>query len=250
MNSFLDQRLPIGAEFEELTISFFKDLDLEVINTASLKLEIQKQNDNNFWKNDSGKKFQELIMLRWLPDLLIIDGKNMKSIFMDTKVMFTPIYFQKLPNQIEKQHGKKVEFQDIGDIEREAYKSYRYWQQSGAKVATLLLCTFNSKFLMCENIEELEVLHEDIIDRNAQSSGSTTPRVNINLKKIPTLSNFLQNTFGISPSNHHIEKYEKILKEKYNYIGAPNWIYQNQVNAIHSKIEKIVDRPIKIKKIG
>ena len=41
-------------------------------------------------------------MLRYLPDLIVLDKSNKIESFLDTKVMFTPVYLKTLPDLINK----------------------------------------------------------------------------------------------------------------------------------------------------
>ena len=171
-DSFFNQRLPLGTKFEQLIVRFLETFqDIEVIHTGSLKDNLDKSHNNVIWKKDEYKKHRPLLMLRWMPDLLIINHSKNISIFADMKLMYTPIYLDTLPKEISMNTGITIKKCDIGNIEREAYDSYMSWVNGGVKVAIISLATFNPNFIMCDYINNVEVLFRDSRERNNFSSG-------------------------------------------------------------------------------
>ncbi len=244
MNKFHSQRLLLGGKLEEEIIQFLEKLNLLVINTSFLKMTLQQNINVDYWNTDKAKKITPLVMLRWLPDLLVIDKEQDKGIFIDIKLMYTPIYFDTLTKQIEETLGEPIEFQDIGNIEREAYDSYENWTKTGAKVATLILSTYSKEFILCDYVNKLEVLYRDERERNYSSSGSTTPRVNIHLGKLNGLKSFLEDFFGYDLKEKEFIDLSKKLQEDFNFIGVPRIVNRKKAEEVRDKIQKIINREI------
>ena len=173
---FINQRLPLGSKFEELIIRFLRSFEqLEIINTSLLKEQLEKDLDTNIWKQDQFKKYKPLVMLRWLPDLMVINPKK-KFLFLLMLslciLQFTWILFLNKYLIIPACRLKKHE---IGNIEREVYDSYISWIK-GAKVAIISLATFHPNLILSDFADQMEILFRDERERNHFSSGSTTPR--------------------------------------------------------------------------
>jgi len=100
--SFVNLRLPIGKILENKIFEFFEKLNFIVLPTESLKKSLTKENQN-LWRQDFVKKSKPILMLRYIPDFIVIDRENrVESFFLDTKVMFTPVYLNTLPDQINR----------------------------------------------------------------------------------------------------------------------------------------------------
>ena len=111
---FLKQRLPLGSKFEELIIRFLGTFEqLQVINTGALKEHLEKDLNTDIWKQDQFKKYKPLLILRWFPDLMIINDSKEISLFADVKFMYTPIYLDTLPKQISENTGIEIKKYDI-----------------------------------------------------------------------------------------------------------------------------------------
>jgi len=120
-NNFLEQRLLLGAKLEKVIMRFLRTFEeFEVIDTSSLKSNLENNIISDFWKKDSSKEIQSILILRWLPDLLVINKKTKEDIFIDIKLMYTPIYLDTFPNQIKESLGVKIKKYDIRNIEKEA----------------------------------------------------------------------------------------------------------------------------------
>jgi len=244
-NNFLEQRLLLGAKLEKVIMRFLRTFEeFEVIDTSSLKSNLENNIISDFWKKDSSKEIQSILMLRWLPDLLVINKKTKEDIFIDIKLMYTPIYLDTFPNQIKESLGVKIKKYDIGNIEREAYKSYMFWKKSGVKVAVLALSTFNPKFLICEYVDNIELIHMDKRERNKSSSGSTTPRVNFNLSTIGIFKDFLNEFLGYQVENKKYEILIDYLAKDFNFIGLPRNMSLSIAEPLKNEIEIATKRDL------
>ncbi len=249
MNSgFKDLRLPIGKVLENKIIKFFQDLDLIVIPTENFKQSLTKEQPN-IWQSDFIKKNKPILMLRYLPDLIVIDKTNkIESFFLDTKVMFTPVYLKTLPDLINKTLNENITLDNLGLIEREAYTSYMLYQKAGIKVAVLALCTYNPELIFCDYIEKIKTLFTEKQNRNYFSSGSTTPRVNIDFRKMSTFKEFLLKDLKLNNLNKFQELF-KDLETSFNFIGLPKTIRSETANEVKVYIEKKCNRSLIFKNL-
>lgn len=250
MSSFYNQRLPIGKFFEELTKKLFLKLNYKIIDTDSFKKEFDKNTEK--FKSDRFKEQNIFLMLRYLPDFIALDeNKNsINSFYIDTKVLFTPVYLDTFKNQLKNNLNLKIQTENLGLIEREAYLSYKSHHNSGSKVLIIVICTYNPEIILCSFVEDLEILHKEQKDRNFNSSGSTTPRVNINLQKMTPLNLFLKKLNKDKYNQELIDKFYAVIKEKYNFLGLPKSIDKNIANKIKSNLEEVCNRKLEFKTLG
>ena len=191
-------------------------------------------------------------MLRWLPDFLLVSTSNNEfkdAFFIDIKAMYTPIYLKTFPEQLKKEYGKQISIEDIGNIEREAYKSYTSHQKSGSKVAVLVACTYNPKLLLCDYIENLEIIYKDERERNKMSSGSTTPRVNIDLSKMSSFEDFLSPLMGDNFDRDLYQILFDFIEKEFNFIGYPRVVSKDRAEEVKEYLTKKVGRELLLKNI-
>jgi hypothetical protein len=248
---FLKQRLPLGSKFEELIIKFLETFEqLQIINTGALKEHLEKDLNTDIWKQDQFKKHKPLLMLRWLPDLMIINASKEISLFADVKFMYTPIYLDTLPKQISENTGIEIKKHEIGNIEREAYDSYISWINGGAKVAIISLATFHPNLILSEFADQVEILFRDERERNHFSSGSTTPRVNIHLSKMKNFFEFIEdNLLKEKIDEQRREKFMQYCKENFSFIGLPRSIAASSAQKVQSELSSITKRNLRFLEI-
>ena len=247
-NNFTDLRLPLGKVLENKITKFFQDLDLIVIPTEKFKQSLTKEQPD-VWQSDFLKKNKTILMLRYLPDLIVLDKSNkIESFFLDTKVMFTPVYLKTLPDLINKTLNENITLDNLGLIEREAYTTYMLYQKAGIKVAVLALCTYNPELIFCDYIQNIKTLFTEKQNRNYYSSGSTTPRVNIDFRKMSSFKNFLSKELKINNFNKFHELY-KDLEKNFNFIGLPRTIRSETANEVKVYVEKKCNRKLIFKNL-
>lgn len=246
--SFINLRLPIGKILENKIFEFFEKLNFIVLPTESLKKSLTKENQN-LLRQDFVKKSKPILMLRYIPDFIVIDRENrVESFFLDTKVMFTPVYLNTLPDQINRNLNDNISFENIGLIEREAYMSYMLYQNAGVKVAILCVCTYNPNFIFCDFVENIKTLFVENKNRNSFSSGSTTPRVNIDLRRMSGLEQFMLKN-KLLQNKEIFDNLFKDLNKIFNFIGLPKKIYPTRANEVKLLIEKICKKEIIFKNL-
>lgn len=237
MNNFHNLRLPIGKFLENEIIKFLQSINYFSKSTDNLKKYLESI-PSDYLSNDSAKNSNPLLMIRYFPDLLAINKNKINETFLlDTKVMFTPVYLDTFLNKINQHLTNKINLEDIGLIEREAYQSYVNHHKAGSKVVVLVACSYNPKFLFCDYVENLKILYTEKQSKNYFSSGSKTPRVNIDLRKMKTFKKFFselsQNNIDDICDNFHSN-----LRKKINFIGLPSKIYKERAEKIRGYLNK------------
>ena len=173
---------------------------------------------------------------------------RVSNFFLDTKVMFTPVYLKTLPDLINKTLNENITLDNLGLIEREAYTTYMLYQKAGIKVAVLALCTYNPELIFCDYIQNIKTLFTEKQNRNYYSSGSTTPRVNIDFRKMSSFKNFLSKELKINNFNKFHELY-KDLEKNFNFIGLPRTIRSETANEVKVYVEKKCNRKLIFKNL-
>ena len=250
MNTFYEQRLPIGKFFEELVKKLFLKLNYQIFATENFKKELDKS--SKLFKSDKFKDQNIFLMLRYLPDFIALDESKNKinSFFIDTKVLFTPVYLDTFKQQLKNDLKLQIETQNLGLIEREAYSSYISHHNSGSRVLIILICTYHPDLILCNFIEDIEILHKEKQDRNFKSSGSKTPRVNINLNKMKPLNIFLKELNKDKYDQELLDKFYKVVSEKYNFLGLPKTINKAIADKIKVNLERVCKRKLEFKILG
>ena len=202
------------------------------------------------------------------PDVLLLNGDTFFSVslkelqqfyfnsnqfedafYVDIKTMYTPIFLDTLPKQLQKEYGKVFMIEDIGNIEREAYMSYMSHYKSGSKVVLIVACSYNPNLILCDFIENIEVIYKDEKERNMSSSGSTTPRVNINLKKMKTIKTFFYNYLSKNIDSSTNERLFNYVRKELNFIGKPKIINTKTAEGIRKYLSKKADFNLVLKDI-
>ena len=119
--------------------------------------------------------------VRFVPDFLIVDRKDPDNIYyLEYKCTQTTAGY---PNR--------------GQMELDAYDNYAALHDIGVKVAVLNYVTYHDRLLLCDFIENIEVVRRS--ERLTQTSTGRwgTPFVNTNLNGMRTLLDFLVDTHGI-----------------------------------------------------
>ncbi len=231
------RRSKIGNVMETVIARFFTHYGLTVIRIAdSVKNVIEQHADRKIgkiWKSDAVKSSNTILMLRYMPDFLVIStnqNTNFNAVMIDVKTMFTPVYLNTFRKQLEQEHGRSIPVENIGNIEREAFESYQSYQRGGAKVAVLTVCSYAKELVSCEFVENIKEIHKDSGGRNALSAGSTTPRVNVDMDSFRSIKKFLFDVFSIDVTDEDINKLHVYARKKLDFVACPESLIQTKVN--------------------
>ncbi len=163
------------------------------------------------------------LMIKFSPDYIVLKEDDGRIFFMDAKASITPVFFGKQVERIKNHYARdnSLSQHDIGEIEREAWFSYNKFYKNVAIVAAvpynpnLLLAEWVSKIKCmwclkkaeegnpipwdCNNCPVFGDSREGFgVLVNEFAAGSGTPHTNIHLGTMRTLSEFLDNDFGIN----------------------------------------------------
>ena len=119
--------------------------------------------------------------IRFTPDFLVVDKENSDNIYyLEYKCTLTTANY---PNR--------------GQMELDAYDNYKALHDIGVKVAVLNYVAYHDRLLLCDFIENIEVVRRS--ERLTQTdTGSRTPFVNTDLNEMRTLLEFLVDIHGIN----------------------------------------------------
>lgn len=140
--------------------------------------------------------------VRFAPDALIVDRAKPSSAYMlDYKCTQTPLYSQNRIGMIKRASSRHdIDWPDIGQIEAEAFDNYVTLTGSGVRVAILNYCAYHPEPLLCEFVENIQVLHRDTVTTDTRT-GSRTPFVNFDLYDMRSLNAFLCEEHGVSEAD-------------------------------------------------
>ena len=150
--------------------------------------------------------------LRFAPDFLVVQRQNPNNVYyLEYKCTQTPLYKPERIAEVVEGYDKPLDWQDIGQCEREAFDNYMALSQIGVKVAVLNYISYHERPLLCDFIENIAELHRDEVTTDTQR-GSRTPFVNFDATSMRTLQEFLAETHGIG-SDKIATYFENALSE-------------------------------------
>lgn len=136
--------------------------------------------------------------VRFTPDFFVLDQANLEHMYLlDYKATQTPLYSSKRISLIQEKAGiKNLSWEDIGQMEADAYDNYVALQSINVRVVVLNYCAYHRRVLLCDYIQNISELYRDIVTTEAER-GSRTPFVNFNCNEARTLFAFLKEEHGI-----------------------------------------------------
>lgn len=178
------------------------------------------------------KKSNEVLMVKFSPDFIVLPPDSRKEpFFMDTKAGITPVFFDTQIRRIrEAAHLPNLKREDIFEIEREAWDTYKNIYPAGA-VAVFAACPYHPRLLLGEWVSSIQPLFRFQDDRNLEAAGSGTPHVNIHMGRMRTLKEFLEQEFGIAVDEDAYESILDFIKQwpLNKPAGRVNWTQFNNV---------------------
>lgn len=123
--------------------------------------------------------------IRFTPDFLVVDKQNSDNIYyLEYKCTLTTAGY---PNR--------------GQMELDAYDNYAALHDIGVKVAVLNYVTYHDRLLLCDFIENIEVVRRSEGLTQTSTGRWGTPFVNTNLNGMRTLLEFLVDIHSINRGN-------------------------------------------------
>lgn len=130
--------------------------------------------------------------IRFTPDFFVLDQQRPESIYLlEYKTTQTPLFSTSRIREM--QYNTKLStlrWQDIGQMEADAYDAYMKLHTLGARIVILNYCAYNERLLLCDYIERIQILHRDKVT-GPTTTGSRTPFVNFDCTGLRTLETFI-----------------------------------------------------------
>lgn len=137
--------------------------------------------------------------IRFSPDFFIIQQNPKILYLLEYKCTQSPLYSQFRIDKIARNSGKKsLQTENIGLWQRSAHENYAALRKIGVKVAVLNYIAYHQRLLLCDFIENIEVLYSDKVRGEKLVDRSGTDYVNFNAESMRSLPTFLSETHGIS----------------------------------------------------
>jgi hypothetical protein len=130
--------------------------------------------------------------IKFAPDYFVVDNSNPENLYLlEFKCTRTPLYSPRRINMLRLRASDfSLEAEAIGQMEQAPFENYLRLNQMRIRVAILNYCAYADQMLLCELVEKLKVIHRDVV-RTATFRGSRTPFVNVDLRSMRSLANFL-----------------------------------------------------------
>lgn len=136
--------------------------------------------------------------VRFTPDFFVLDRQQPENLYLlEYKVTQTPLFSKGRMRQMGQVAGiPDLDWPDIGQMEADAYDNYLNLHEAGMRVVVLNYCAYHSRPLLCDFIENIQVLHRDVVTGETKK-GSRTPFVNFYNPTMRQLSRFLYDEHGL-----------------------------------------------------
>lgn len=157
--------------------------------------------------------------VRFAPDCVIIQRTSQKEepvVLLEYKVTTTPRY-KLMDNQW-----------DSGQIEADAWENYLNLNKAGLRCAVLIYVSYHERPLLCGYPDNEWITQGRTRVETQTTTGSGTDYCNVNLRKIPTFSEFMYSEFGVSTETSEplvakvldIAKTENLLRTRHHRDSA------------------------------
>ena len=189
------QRFELTERLQEMVIPFLQETNI-VISEYGQNIILGKNGSLAArLKRLESKKSPAALMVKFAPDFVCY-AKNSKTLFfMDIKTSLTPVLFQSQLHILSKQYGQRLQREQVGLVEREAWENYNNRYPS-EKTTILMACPYNPKLLLMEWVSKVKLIFRFKKDINENAAGSKTPHVNIDLNAMRALSTFINEELG------------------------------------------------------
>jgi hypothetical protein len=136
--------------------------------------------------------------VRFTPDFFVLDKQKPENLYLlEYKVTQTPLFSQNRIRQMGQATGlSDLDWPDIGQMEADAYDNYFHLHQAGLQVVVLNYCAYHTRPLLCDYIQNIQLLHRDVVTTETKK-GSRTPFINFYCPTMRQLSRFLYDEHGV-----------------------------------------------------
>jgi hypothetical protein len=130
--------------------------------------------------------------IKFAPDFFVVGRSNPENLYLlEFKCTRTPLYSPRRINMLRlRASDSTLKAEAIGQMEQAPFENYLRLKVMRVRVAILNYCAYADPKLLCELIERIKVIHRDVV-QTTTLRGSRTPFVNIDLRSMRSLTNFL-----------------------------------------------------------
>jgi hypothetical protein len=155
--------------------------------------------------------------IRFAPDFFVVDRKDpQRTYLLEYKCTQTPLFSRRRIQTIRGQSPRKdIDWQDIGQMEAEAYDNYRALAGLGVRLALMDYCAYHGRLLVCDFVERITPLHRDRV-RATATAGSRTPFINFDLTPMRSLEEFIaaEHSFELHQVAPLCAKIKQVLQKR------------------------------------
>lgn len=136
--------------------------------------------------------------IRFAPDFFVLDTSKPDSLYLlEYKCTRTPLYSERRIEALRrKAQDLHLDWPDIGQWEASAFDNYKALWGIGVRVAVLNYCPYHSRPLVCDFVDRAVELGRFSVTTNT-ATGSRTPFVNLDLRMLRSLDQFLADEHGL-----------------------------------------------------
>ena len=134
--------------------------------------------------------------IRHTPNAFVVQRSPKLLYLLDYKCMTVPVCDDLTIEKVSQNAGRRVEADNIVEIDTASYKNYVALKNLGVKVAIL---TYNDQLLRCDFIQNIEALNP-YEDENEQADSNGDRFVNFDVTQMRTLEDFLIKEHRIIPA--------------------------------------------------
>lgn len=130
--------------------------------------------------------------IKFAPDYFVVGNSDFENVYLlEFKCTRTPLYSLGRINMLRTSiSDSTLEARVIGQMEQAPFENYLRLSQMRIRVAILNYCAYADQMLLCEFVEKVKVIHRDVV-RTTTFRGSRTPFVNVDLRSMRSLTDFL-----------------------------------------------------------
>lgn len=141
--------------------------------------------------------------VRFTPDFFVLDKQKPNTLYLlEYKVTQTPLFSQSRLRQMgQAANLPDLDWSDVGQMEADAYDNYLHLHEAGLRVILLNYCAYHTRPLLCDFIQNIQLLHRDVVTTQTKK-WSRTPFINFYCPTMRQLSRFLYDEHGLKIDDH------------------------------------------------
>ena len=137
--------------------------------------------------------------IRHTPNAFVVQRSPKLLYLVDYKCMTVPMCDDLTIEKVSQNAGRRVEADNIVEIDTASYKNYVALKNLGVKVAILTYIAYHDQLLRCDFIQNIEAIRP-YEDGNEHTEENGVPSVNFDVTQMRTLEDFLVKEHRIIPA--------------------------------------------------